>query len=197
MPKNKIVVSVPGVGNCFWEALQRAGIPVNVSKQRTPVFGDYKRATWEYYESAEFQRLLATLDPADTRLSALSGLDLQPTRADVEWRLTSEGAFATEPVFQLAALALKVDITVEDISRPGYQLGFYSGTPSGERAPEHVLLLLRNHGVHPVYNASFEPMTDGNNNVIRSSGHVWLVVDRPQRQTAVQGNEVWSELVRP
>jgi hypothetical protein len=27
--KNKTVVSVPGEGNCFWEALQRAGIPVS------------------------------------------------------------------------------------------------------------------------------------------------------------------------
>ena len=195
--KDKSVVSVPGFGNCFWEALRSAGVAVNVSTQRVPVFRDYKRATMEYLRSAEFSQLLSTLNPADFRLQALIGLDTQSTREDIERRLATDGAFATETIFQLAALALRVDITAEDISRPGYQLGFYSGTPSGERAPEHVLLLLRNHNVHPVYGNNFEPLTDSNSNVIRSPGHVWLAVDRFSRQTSLQGNEVGSELVRP
>jgi hypothetical protein len=45
---------------------------------------------------------------------------------DTEQRLTSDGAFETEPSSQLAALALRVDISIEDLARPraGYLLGF-------------------------------------------------------------------------
>ncbi len=70
----------------------------------------------------------------------------------------------------LAALSLNVDITIEDISRPVYQLGFYSGTLTGQRARNHIRLLLRNHATHAVYNARFE-----------------LIKTKTQRQFALQG----------
>ncbi len=66
-------------------------------------------------------------------------------------RLISEGDFAKETSFQLAALSLKVDTTVEDIARPGYQIGFYYGTENGDKAPVQKLFLLPNHGLHPVF----------------------------------------------
>ena len=74
---------------------------------------------------------------------------------------SSAAVIFPEPVFKLAVLALKVDITIEDIARPGYQLGFSSGTENGSKAPEQMLLLLRNHGLHPVFDKNFFPVTDG------------------------------------
>ena len=200
--KSKTVVSVPGEGNCFWEALQRAGIPVNVPSRRKPVYTDYKQATLEYYRSDDCRKLLSNLSPNDIRLQALLSLDSEAALEEAAVRLTSEGAFATEPVFQLAALALKVDITIEDIARPGYQLGFYSGTENGSKAPEQILLLLRNHGLHPVFDKNFFPVTDGTSKIVKSSGHFWLVVNQTQSSplpahTESQGNEQRSELDRP
>ena len=167
-----------------------------------PVYTDYKQATLEYYRSSEFRKLLGNLSPADIRFQALLSLDSESALEEADVRLTSEGAFATEPIFQLAALALKIDITIEDIARPGYQLGFYSGISTGDKAPEHILLLLRNHGIHPVFDKNFFPATDGTAKTVRSSGHFWLVVNQtqsalPSTHTDSQGNEQRSELDRP
>ncbi len=46
-------------------------------------------------------------------------LDSEDALEGAEARLTSEGASAAEPMFQLVALPLKVYITIEDMARPG------------------------------------------------------------------------------
>jgi hypothetical protein len=88
------------------------------------------------------------LSPTDIRLRALLSLDSEAALEEAEVRLTSERAFATKPIFQLAALIPKVDITIKDIARPGYKLGLYSGTESGDKIPEQILLLQRNDGLY-------------------------------------------------
>ncbi len=60
---------------------------------------------------------------------------------------TCGSSFGTSPsfnnthtlCFQLAALSLNVDIFIEDISRPGYMAGFYSGIPIGQKAQNQIL----------------------------------------------------------
>jgi hypothetical protein len=202
--KNKSVISVPGVGNCFWETLVAAGIPLGTSESdgRALAYGDYKRATEKYYRSEDFQKLLQHRDSHGIVFEALSGLDTEDGCKEVESRLTTDGASACETCFQLAALSLNVDISIEDISRPGYMLGFYSGTPNQQKAQNQILLLLRNHATHAVYNSRFELMKDNYSKEVRSSGHFWLAVEQPQtsdsREASVsQGNEWRSALARP
>ncbi len=82
-------------------------------------------------------------------------------------------------------------------------LGFYSGTPNGQKAQNQILLLLHNHtATHAVYNARFELMKDNDSKEVRSSGHFWLADKQPQtsesREASVsQGNEWRSALARP
>jgi len=102
----------------------------------------------------------------------------------------------------LKTFDVNVDISIEDISRPGYMLGFYSGTPNRQKAQNQILLLLRNHATHAVYNSRFELMKDNYSKEVRSSGHFWLAVEQPQtsdsREASVsQGNEWRSALPRP
>ncbi len=57
---NKSVVSVPGVGNCFWETLLAAasGDPLGDYESALD-HSDYKRAPKKYYRSEDCQKLLA------------------------------------------------------------------------------------------------------------------------------------------
>ncbi len=112
----------------------------------------------------------------------MSELDTEDGHKVVESRLTTDGASACKTCIQLAALSLNVDISIEDISRPGYMLGFYSGTPKLSKctkAQNQILLLLRNHATHAVCNARFELMKDNDSKEVRSSGHFWLAVEQP------------------
>ena len=196
--KNKLVVPVSGVGNCFWETLAAAGIPGDSPEGIQPNYRDYKTATLRYFKSAAFQSLMENLDPADVRLQSLSPLHSLSERESVESSLTEDGAYGCEVIYQLAALALNVDITVEDIASPGYQLAFLSGTISGHPARAQVLLLLRNHGELPVFNSKFKPLTNSTSKGIFSSGHFWLVLDSPlSSNDDPLGNGPWSELARP
>jgi hypothetical protein len=110
----------------------------------------------------------------------LFDLDTDVGRKEVQSRLPTDGASACKTYFQLAALSFNVDIAIEDISRPGYMLGFYAGTPTGQKTRDQILLRIRNHATHAVYNARFELMKDNDPKMVRSSGHFWLAVEKPQ-----------------
>ena len=146
-------------------------------------------------------KLLEHRDSHGISLEALSELDTEDGRKEVESRLSTDGAKACETCFQLAALSLNVDTSIEDISRPGYKLGFYSVTPNGKKAQNQILLLLRNHATHAVYNARFELMKDNDSKEVRCS---WLAVEKPQTSysrgrsgSQGLGNEWRSALARP
>ena len=192
------------LGIVFWETLVAAGIPLGTSESdcRVLAYGDYKRATEKNYRSEDCQKLLQHRNSHEISLEALSRLDKEDGCKEVESRLTTDGASACEVCFQLAALSLNVDISIEDISRPDYMLAFYSGTPTGQKAQNQILLLLRNHATHAVYNDRFELMKDNDSKEIRSSGHFCLAVERlqtidPGEPSVSQGNESWSALARP
>ena len=81
-------------------------------------------------------------------------------------------------------------------------LAFYRGTPTVQKAENQVLLLLRNHATHAVYNDRFELMKDNDSMEIRSSGHFllaveWLQTSDSGEPSVSQGNESWSALARP
>ena len=142
-----------------------------------------------------------TLDPHEVTLQTLSQLNQASECEKVETSLTKDGEYGFEVVYQLDALALNIDITIEDIARPGYLLAFYSGTRKGLKARAQVLLLLRNDGFHPFFNSNFEPLTDRASKAVFSSGHFWLAKDSscsPEIQhRGRQGNRLGSELARP
>ena len=103
---------------------------------------------------------------------------------------------------QIAALALKIDITIENISSPGNKLAFLKGTFLPTPSIVHHHILLREDGVHHIYDEDFNPVRDEEGTFAMSSGHFWLVLDQPpgmqlRRRRTLSGNANRSELDRP
>jgi hypothetical protein len=111
-------------------------------------------------------------------LTALFQLTRVDGQAEVESRLTSDGASACETCFQLDALFFNVDITIENVARPGDILGFNSNTPAGDKARNQIRLRLLVTQPPWVYKARFKRIKDNASlaKVICSSRHFWLAV---------------------
>ena len=195
---NKTVVDVEGIGNCFYETLKAGGIAINIPSRRAPTFRDYKAAILKYFESEEFQRNLTNPEFIRT-FPALAGYEQVWTSQEIRRKLSTDGEYADEVLMQIAALALKIDITIENISSPGNKLAFLKGTFLPTPSIVHHHILLREDGVHHIYDEDFNPVRDEEGTFAMSSGHFWLVLDQPpgMQLRTLSGNADRSELDRP
>jgi hypothetical protein len=146
-------------------------------------FVPFKRATGRYYESTKFY--LLRQNPAfNTRFPELElNSEREPVEAkDIENHFDTDNRSASLAVCQLAALALKVDIHIQRLSRLDVEPIVLPGglLTTGESRPM-VCLLLRENNL-PIYDGHFVQIGV-------SEGHFWFE-DRP---TAEAGGQVSAE----
>jgi hypothetical protein len=146
-------------------------------------FVPFKTATEKYYESAEFYFLrqnpaFNTLFP-ELRLNP----ELKPVEAkDIENHFDTDNRSASLAVCQLAALALKIDIHIQCLSRLDDEPIVLPGglLTAGESRPT-VRLLLRENNL-PIYDDHFVQIG-------LSEGHFWF----EERPTAAGGGQVLAD----
>jgi hypothetical protein len=109
-------------------------------------------------------------------------------------RLLKDGSYAEDHDVPIAAIALKLDLFVDQADKPGSILPYY-GSPQQEQANlPHVNLLIRHDKQHPAYTADFQPILLQNGEPYKSDGHFWPVSDEPSPPL---GNGKGSEAGRP
>jgi len=199
----KVVIDLPGIGNCFYEALVSARIPLprgtsvaaatrSGQHRSTTNFRTYKAAILDFLDSDFFQE---KLDDQDF-LSKFPSL-LQIDRDEIRKCLQTDGKWADETLVQLTAIALDVEIKIEDLSRPGEILVTFESLGGHNKASQMLHLLFRVDKKHPVYTENFQLMQEGGK-LITSDGHFWLVQNSPtSSKAAKRGNMQGSVLARP
>ena len=162
--------------------------PTSFYNKFSHIQGSYSR----FLESDFYQE---KLDDPDF-LSKFPSL-LQIDRDEIRKCLQTDGKWADETLVQLTAIALDVEIKIEDLSRPGEILVTFESLGGHNKASQMLHLLFRVDKKHPVYTENFQLMQEGGK-LITSDGHFWLVQNSPtSSRAAKRGNMQGSVLARP
>ena len=176
-----IATNVRGDGNCFYAALalHRPLKLATVAKVKTAIL------SWVDNDKNK-QDLL---NGVYSCMTALSDFD-QASLTAVRTHLATNGNYSTQTNIQIAALALRINIKVEDIANPGMFLGDFQVLPSDVQPSRGTVhLLLRKHNQHPLDDSNFV-------RIGMSDGHFWKVDPAPTSSTR-QGNGKGSVVMRP
>ena len=180
-------VPIRADGNCmYWgivEANNRQSFFQGRGRRGEAAFVQFKKATEKYYDSAEFYFLRQ--NPAFNNLFPVLrfNLEREPAEAkDIEDHFDTDNRSASLAVCQLSALALKVDIHIQCLSRlDDGPIVLPGGLPTAGESRPTVRLLLRENNL-PIYDGHFVQIG-------LSEGHFWFE-DRP---TAAPGGQVSAD----
>jgi hypothetical protein len=174
---------VPGIGNCFYECfLANPQVP---STRQMRTFKEVKNLILEFVKRPSTRQSLLAGSYSDIHgFTTLTTADYDSLIA----HLQRDGHPAEDLNIRIAALALKVNIRVDDITRP-QETGqtFHGANPTEAANLSTILLLIRHDKVHPIYDRDFNVVT-------KADGHFWKVVHNP---SPVAGNDTGSVENRP
>ena len=108
--------------------------------------------------------------------------------------LRTEGSYAADHDIPMAAIALGLDLFVDQADKPGSILQYYGSLQKELANLPQVDLLIRHDKQHPAYSADFQPLLRQNGEPYKSDGHFWPVSTEPSPQL---GNGKGSEAGRP
>ena len=182
---------VPGKGDCFYECFVR-----HENLQDSESLDTYRAVKARILDFAKTKKNKISMLSGEflQQLPPLGGMNEEKYKTLLK-HLQTNGSYAEEMHMQVAALALKVDIIVEDIADPGPILQKYHGSPLKEAASlKQIHLIARQDRKHPVYGDNFKPIRESNGTIITSDGHFWKVIDT---STSAAGNVQGSGVSRP
>jgi hypothetical protein len=105
-----------------------------------------------------------------------------------------DGSYADDHDIPMAAIALGLDLFVDQADKPGSILQYYGSLQKELANLPQVDLLIRHDKQHPAYSADFQPILLGTGEPYKSDGHFWPVSTEPSPQL---GNGKGSEAGRP
>ena len=180
-----VAEDVPGVGNCFYECLvQHRQVP---NSETLTSFTAVKKRILTVARKASTRNSLCSCPPPE--MPALAGLTTDNYPALLA-HLATNGSYAEEVHIQFAALALKVNFCIHNITSPAAPGSMFWGSPSREEANLNTIhLLIRAHNIHDSYDQDFKPIPGG-----KADGHFWRIGNKASCEP---GNGKGSAVIRP
>jgi hypothetical protein len=178
-------LEVPGDGNCFYHCL--AG--------RKPGLDTYKEVKAAIHKFCTNKHNRAAIQTgAYSQLPHLNALKDDGTYQAMLEHLRKDGSYADDHDIPMAAIALGLDLFVDQADKPGSILPYYGSLQQEHANLPQVDLLIRHDKQHPAYSADFQPILRANGEPYKSDGHFWPVSAEPSPQL---GNGKGSEAGRP